>query len=141
MKDKKYAIACVNHDDEYWFHVSWYSFDFYYNNKCILIGGWGERCRIEDLTLIGAPPLAAQASPTRTCFEVHEDRSVMFTRLADAPTRFTSPPLLFRSCPVEMQYAPGLSRCSGASGCSRPLLTYRFAECSSLLIVLMRYAQ
>ena len=25
----------------------------------------------------------------------------MFTRLADAPTRFTSPPLLFRSCPVD----------------------------------------
>jgi hypothetical protein len=28
--------------------------------------------------------------------------------------------------------APGLSRCSDASGCPGPLLAYRFAECSSL---------
>jgi len=28
--------------------------------------------------------------------------------------------------------APGLSRCSGASGCSGPLLTPCFASCSSL---------
>ena len=30
--------------------------------------------------------------------------------------------------------APGLSRCSDASGCPGPLLAYRFAECSSLLM-------
>ena len=42
------------------------------------------------------------------------------------------PPLLSRSCPVEMQYAHGSSRCSVAVGCSGTLLTYRYAECSSL---------
>ena len=45
--------------------------------------------------------------------------------LADATARFTSPPLFSRSCPVEMQYAHGLSRCSVAVGCSGTLLTYR----------------
>jgi len=47
----------------------------------------------------------------------------------------TDSPLFSRSCPVEMQYAHGSSRCSVAVGCPGPLLTYRCAECSSLLIV------
>jgi hypothetical protein len=53
--------------------------------------------------------------------------------LADAPARFTSPRCL-SSVDCRDDDAPGLSRCSGASGCPGPLLAYRFAECSSLLI-------
>ena len=75
-------------------------------------------------------------------------RSVMFTHLRSARLRsLHSDSLHITSLafpdrfPVEMQYAPGLSRCSGTSGCSRPLLIYRFAECSSLLIVLMLHVQ
>ena len=52
--------------------------------------------------------------------------------LANAPARFTSPPLFSRSCPVEIQYAHGLSLRSVAVGCSLTLLTPCFASCSSL---------
>ena len=53
--------------------------------------------------------------------------------LADAPARFTSP-RCFSSVDCWDEDAPGLSRCSGASGCPGPLLTPCFASCSSLLM-------
>ena len=60
--------------------------------------------------------------------------------LADAPARFTSP-RCFSSVDWWDEDAPGLSRCSGASGCMGPLLTPCFASCSSLLVILMSNAQ
>ena len=60
--------------------------------------------------------------------------------LADAPARFTSS-RCFSSVDWWDEDAPGLSHCSGASGCMGPLLAYRFAECSSLLIGHMHNAQ
>jgi hypothetical protein len=41
----------------------------------------------EEVTLNGALPLAAWASPTRPCFVVHDERSVMFSRPRSARLR------------------------------------------------------
>jgi hypothetical protein len=61
--------------------------------------------------------------------------------LTSIPLRSQTLPYFPGQLSVDMQNAPGLSRCSGASGCSRTLLTPCSASYSSLLIVLMRNAQ
>jgi hypothetical protein len=64
-------------------------------------------------------------------YRVRCRRSVMFTRPRSVrcdhctPARFTSPPLFFM-VDCRDDDAPGLSRCSSASGCSGPLLTPSF---------------
>lgn len=57
-------------------------------------------------------------------FGRHADARSCSLILADAPARFTSP-RCFSSVDCWDEDAPGLSRCSGASGCRGPLLAYR----------------